>query len=121
LPTRPDQYQDPPNLLYNGYRVSFPGVSSWDVALTTHPHCAKVKERVQIYLYSLCGPSWPVTRWTLPLPYNNSCQEHSPAAHCIYWNIILFWGFHKQILAFGIWNKYLNNFTRQIKKTVTCK
>jgi hypothetical protein len=28
---------------------------------------AKVKERVQLYLYSPYGPSWPVLGWTLPL------------------------------------------------------
>jgi hypothetical protein len=35
-----------------------------------HPHTssAEVKERVELYLYSPCGPSWPVTGWTLPLP-----------------------------------------------------
>jgi hypothetical protein len=26
-----------------------------------HPSSAEVKERVQLYLYSPCGPSWPVT------------------------------------------------------------
>jgi hypothetical protein len=26
---------------------------------------AEVKERVELYLYSLCGPSWPVLCWTL--------------------------------------------------------
>jgi hypothetical protein len=28
---------------------------------------AEVKDRVELYLYSPCGPSWPVLRWTLPL------------------------------------------------------
>jgi len=35
----------------------FPGVSSWGVALTTHP---QLKGRVELYLYSLSGPSLPV-------------------------------------------------------------
>jgi hypothetical protein len=31
------------------------------------PSSAKVKERVELYLYSPPGPSWPVLVWTLPL------------------------------------------------------
>jgi len=30
------------------------------------PSCAEVKERVEWYLYSPSGPSWPVPGWTLP-------------------------------------------------------
>jgi hypothetical protein len=33
------------------------------------PSSAEVKERVELYLYSLSGPSWPVLGRTLPLPY----------------------------------------------------
>jgi hypothetical protein len=33
------------------------------------PSNAEVKERVELYLYSPSGPSWPVLGWTLPLPY----------------------------------------------------
>ena len=29
---------------------------------------AEVKERVELYLYSSSGPSWPVIGWNLPLP-----------------------------------------------------
>jgi hypothetical protein len=32
------------------------------------PSCAKVKERVELYLYSPSGPSWPGLGWPLPLP-----------------------------------------------------
>ena len=32
------------------------------------PSSAEVKERVNLYLYSPSGPSWPVVGWTLPLP-----------------------------------------------------
>ena len=36
--------------------------------LTTHPpHNAKVKERVELYLYSISEPSWSVIGWTLLL------------------------------------------------------
>jgi len=31
------------------------------------PSCTKAKERVELYLYSTFGSSWPVTGWTLPL------------------------------------------------------
>jgi hypothetical protein len=30
---------------------------------------AEVKERIQLYLYSPSGPSWPVIELTLPLPF----------------------------------------------------
>ena len=33
-----------------------------------HPSNAEVKERAELYLCSPSGPSWPVLRWTLPLP-----------------------------------------------------
>ena len=32
------------------------------------PSSAEVKERVQLHLYSLSGPSWPVLGRPLPLP-----------------------------------------------------
>jgi len=32
------------------------------------PSSAEVKERVELYLYSPYGPSWPVLRWPLPSP-----------------------------------------------------
>jgi hypothetical protein len=35
--TRPDLPWLPPSLLYNGYRVSFPGVKLPGMALTIHP------------------------------------------------------------------------------------
>jgi hypothetical protein len=65
--TRPDQPWGPPTLLYNEYRVSFPGVK-WPGRGVDHPpsSSAEVKERVQLYLYSPSGPSWPVLGRTLP-------------------------------------------------------
>jgi len=56
----PDWPLGPPNLLYNGYRVFLrikrPGHG------VDHPPLSstKVKERVELYLYSPFGPSWPV-------------------------------------------------------------
>jgi hypothetical protein len=54
---------DPPSLLYHGHRVSFLGVKQ-----SGHPppYGAKVKERVDLYIYSTSGPSWPVLGRTLP-------------------------------------------------------
>jgi hypothetical protein len=44
-------------------RVKEPGVS------VDHPPLSstEVKERVELYLYSTSGPSWPVLGWSLPL------------------------------------------------------
>jgi len=66
--TRPDWLWGPPSILYNWYRV-FPGckaAGAWRWPPT--PSRPEVKERVQLYLYSPSGPSWPVLGWTLPLP-----------------------------------------------------
>jgi hypothetical protein len=48
---------------------SFPGVK-WPERGVDHPppSSAEVKERVELYLYSPSGPSWPVLGRTLPLP-----------------------------------------------------
>jgi hypothetical protein len=50
-----------PSLLYNRSRVSFPGVKRPGRG-GHHPHAssAEVQERVEIYLYSPSGRSWPV-------------------------------------------------------------
>jgi hypothetical protein len=71
--SRPDLPWGPPSLLYNEYRVSFPGVKrpGRDVDLPPS-YSAEVKERVELYLYSPSGPSWPVLGRTLPLPYQPS-------------------------------------------------
>jgi hypothetical protein len=64
------QARGPPSLLYNGYRVSFPGVKRPGHGVDhPTPSSARVKERVELYLYSPSGPSWPVLGKTLPLPY----------------------------------------------------
>ena len=58
--TRPDRPWFPPNLLYNEYRV-FPGgkaAGAWRWPPTTSS--AEFKERVELFLYSPFGPSWPV-------------------------------------------------------------
>jgi hypothetical protein len=59
--TRPDRPWGLPSLLYNGYRVSFPGVKRPGREVDHPPSSsAEVKERVELYLYSPSGPSWPV-------------------------------------------------------------
>jgi hypothetical protein len=56
-----------PSLLYNGYRVSFPEVNRTGRGLDhPPPSSAKVKERVELYLYT-SGPPWPVVGRTLLL------------------------------------------------------
>jgi hypothetical protein len=60
--SRPDQPWGPPSLLYSGYRVSLPGVKrpGRGVKLPPLPSSAEVKERVDLYFYSLSGPSGSV-------------------------------------------------------------
>jgi len=38
------------------------------------PSSAEVKEGVELYLFSLSGPSWPVLMWTLPFYQGSSCN-----------------------------------------------
>ena len=65
--TRPDRPCGPPSFLYSGYQVSFLGVKRQGRGVNhPSPSSAQVKERVELYLYSLSGPSWPVVERTLP-------------------------------------------------------
>ena len=53
----------PPSLLYNGYRVFPRGTlaGAW---------CSvEFEERIELYLHSPSGPSWPVVRWNLYVYY----------------------------------------------------
>jgi hypothetical protein len=64
--TRTDRPCDPPSLLQHGYRV-IPGVKRPGRGVDHPPSSsARVKERVDLYLYSPSGPSWPVLGRTLP-------------------------------------------------------
>jgi hypothetical protein len=58
---RPERPRGPLSFLHNGCRVSYPGVkrSGGDVNHPS-PSSAEVKERVELYLYSSSGSSWPV-------------------------------------------------------------
>jgi len=67
--TRPERPYDPLRLLYYWYRFPFPDVKlpGRDVQPST-PCSAEIKTRVELYLCSPSGPSWPVLGWTLSLP-----------------------------------------------------
>jgi len=54
----------PPSLLYNQYQVSFPGVKQPGCGLDHPPPLSstKVNGKVELYLYSHFGPSWPVLK-----------------------------------------------------------
>ena len=56
------------------------------------PSNAEPNERVELYLYSLSGPSWPVLGRTLPLPFTvlhkvatglQSVKQDSAASNCL--------------------------------------
>ena len=66
--THPDLPWGQPSLLYNAYQISFLGVK-WLGCGTDHPPPmrAEAKDRVELYLYSASGPSWPVIGWTSTL------------------------------------------------------
>ena len=73
--THPDWPWGQPSLLYNGYRVSFAGVSRQGCGIDhPPPSSAEVNERIQLYL---CSPSWAFmvccmknVIFTLPLSAN---------------------------------------------------
>ena len=55
-----------PVLLYSKYSLSFPGVKRSGRGVNHPPQSsAEIKERVELYLYSPSGPSWPVLVQTL--------------------------------------------------------
>jgi hypothetical protein len=55
----------PTSLLYDEYRV-VPGSKAAGRGVDYPPSsCSEVRERVELYLYSPCGPSWHVIRRTL--------------------------------------------------------
>ena len=65
--TCPDRPWGPPSPLYDGYHVSFPDVKRLVRGFEyPSPSRVNVKERVQLYLYSIYGASLPVLWWILP-------------------------------------------------------
>jgi hypothetical protein len=84
--TRPDRPWGPPSLLYNENRVlpRVKAAGAWRWPLT--PSSTEVKERVELYIYSPSGPSWPVLGWTLPVPLPRSKHNVTvikTSQHCI--------------------------------------
>jgi hypothetical protein len=57
-----------PSLPYNGYRVLPGGKAAGVWAWPLTPFRAGVRKRVELFLYSPFGTSWPVLGWILPLP-----------------------------------------------------
>jgi hypothetical protein len=68
---------------------SFPGVKRSGCG-TDHPlpSSAKVKERVELYLYSTSGPSWPVLGWALPFSFLLS-KNYPEDCHMIGRNMVM--------------------------------
>ena len=63
----------PSRILYNGWLISFLRVKRlWSGIDHLPPSSTEVTERVELYLYSPSGLSWPVIEWTSPftLPFN---------------------------------------------------
>jgi hypothetical protein len=55
------------HIRYNGYQVFPWGKTAGEWRWPPTPSSAEVKERVELYLYSLSRASWPVLGWNLPL------------------------------------------------------
>ena len=71
---------------------SFPGVKR-PVRGVEHPspYSAEVKERVELYLYSPSGSSWPVIGRTLPLSYLHLSVVSYDFSTLNYISILLFY------------------------------
>ena len=82
--TGPNRPWGPPSLLWNGYRVSFPGVKRLGCGVNhPPPFSAEVQERVELCLYVPSRPSWPVLGWTLPLPISECFDKNLLGRKCI--------------------------------------
>ena len=67
--THPQRLWGPTSLLYKWYRVPFPRVKRPEHGVNNRRrYSAEFRQRVELCLYSFCGPSWPVKGKTLPLP-----------------------------------------------------
>ena len=63
---------------------SFPRVRRPGLGVDHPPtSSAEVKERVELYLYSPFGPSWPVVRCSLPLPLYIYIYIYIYIIHCL--------------------------------------
>jgi len=66
-PSRPTLGPTQPPI--QGYRVFPGGKTAGTLRWPPTPSGSQVKERVELYLYSLSGPSWPVLGWTVPFTF----------------------------------------------------
>ena len=63
------------------------GYSSQGMAWSPNPSCAKVKGRVELYLYSPSGPSWPVLGWNLPFTVLSFLHKRNLAQDRYMWTL----------------------------------
>ena len=81
---RPDRPWGQPSLLYNGHRVSLPGVKRPGRGVNhPPPSSAEVKERVELYLYSPTGPWWHLPRRNLPFTFFLPIPRGLPSIHIV--------------------------------------
>jgi hypothetical protein len=69
--THPDQPWGQSSLLYNWYQVFPRGKVARPWHWPPTPISTKVEGRVQLYIYTPPGPSWPVPGWNLIYCYDN--------------------------------------------------
>jgi hypothetical protein len=86
------------------------------VAFTTHPQLsAEVKERVELYLFSPSGPSWPIIGWpcllTAVLEHFTSVTPCCPILNFHRRPV----NFKKRILDDGMRRKYINFYLKKLK------
>ena len=69
----------PPSLLYNGYWVYSLGIQQPGQGIAHPPFSsADIKERLELSIYSLSGPSWPVLGWTYLYPSSLHLSHGQP-------------------------------------------
>jgi hypothetical protein len=116
---RPDRPWGPPSLLYNGYLVSFPGVKQPGCDVNhPPPSSTEVKGRVELYLYSPSGPSWPVLGWTLSFymdvkviywtPLCSVCDSYFGASICMLINHL---GWSRTLKLITFISTWLHNYS----------
>ena len=80
---------------------SFPGVMRPSCSADhLNPFSAKVKERVELFLYSPSVPSWQDIRWNSPFRFSCKTTRNSPIPSILKSNIKAIWSINH-----GSWNK----------------
>jgi hypothetical protein len=77
----PERPWAPLSLLHNEHRVLTAGKAAGTWSWPPTPSNADIKERVELYIYSLSGPLWRVLGWLLPLPLFQTNRDLSACAH----------------------------------------